>query len=251
MDDNTGGQDERLLARTQAGYWRLLRQGTRPTHGDYLELGPDIGLFTRAAATDPALGKFWLVEPNRAVHGKLVQAAGAKPHVLLDNLAAVERIPDGSLALAVAVHVLDHLLEPQPLLERIVRKLAPGGRVLAVTHNERSLAARCFGARWPAFCLQHPQLYAPATLRGEFPARGPTRHADCPHDTTIFPSVTCSATASSPPAWARSTFPCPPRGTSGSSSATSRRSASGSSRAVPGRPPAVRRQRLTHPDTWM
>ena len=186
MDDNTGGQDETLMARTQAGYWRLLRKAARLPHGDYLELGPDIGLFTRAAATAPALGKFWLVEPNRAVHGKLAQAAGAKPHVLLEELAAVERIPDGSLAFAVAIHVLDHLLEPQPLLDRIVRKLAPGGRVLAVTHNERSLAARCFGARWPAFCLQHPQLYAPATLRGSFQRAG-LRDVRIARTTNYFP----------------------------------------------------------------
>jgi SAM-dependent methyltransferase len=164
MDDNTGGQDEALMLRTQLGYWRLLQHEGPLARGDYLELGPDIGLFTRAAAGEPALGKLWLVEPNLAVHPALEKAAGTKPHTLLRDPAALGEIPDGSLSLAVAIHVLDHLLEPQPLLEKLARKLAPGGRVLAVTHSERSLAARFFGARWPAFCLQHPQLYAPDTL---------------------------------------------------------------------------------------
>jgi SAM-dependent methyltransferase len=165
MADNTAGQDEALMARTQLGYWQLLRQAGPIVPGGYLELGPDIGLFTRAAAAEPALGRLWLVEPNLAVHGALENAAGSKSHTLLRDPAELDEIPDGSLSLAVAIHVLDHLLEPQPLLEKLARKLGPGGRVLAVTHSERSLAARLFGPRWPAWCLQHPQLYAPATLR--------------------------------------------------------------------------------------
>jgi len=169
MDDNTAGQDEALLRRTQLGYWRLLPP---LVPGDYLELGPDIGLFTRAAAAEPALGKLWLVEPNVAVHAALEEVAGPKPHAILRDPADLADIADGSLSLAVAIHVLDHLLEPQRLLERLARKLAPGGRVLAVTHSERSLAARLFGARWPAWCLQHPQLYASGTLRGAFERAG-------------------------------------------------------------------------------
>jgi hypothetical protein len=165
MDDNAAGQDEALMLRSQLGYWRLLRQQDPLSSGDYLELGPDIGLFTSAAASEPALGKFWLVEPNLAVHPALKKAAGTKPHALLNDPAALDEIADGSLSLAVAIHVLDHLIEPQPLLEQLARKLMPGGQVLVVTHSERSLAARVFGVRWPAFCLQHPQLYAPDTLR--------------------------------------------------------------------------------------
>jgi SAM-dependent methyltransferase len=172
MDDNTAGQDEALLRRTQLGYWSLLRQAGPLARGDYLELGPDIGLFTRAAAAEPALGKLWLVEPNLAVHPALEKAAGPKPHALLRDPAALDDVPDGSLSLAVAIHVLDHLLEPQPLMEKLAHKLAPGGRMLAVTHSERSLAARLFGARWPAWCLQHPQLYAPTTLRQAFERAG-------------------------------------------------------------------------------
>jgi SAM-dependent methyltransferase len=172
MDDNTGGQDEALLVRAQRGYWEVLQRAAQLVPGDYLELGPDIGLFTREALADSALGKFWLVEPNVAVHPILDQLAGARPHALLADHARIDDIPDGTLSLAVAIHVLDHLLEPQPLLDQLARKLKPGGCVLAVTHSERSLAARAFGARWPAYCLQHPQLYAPATLRHSFERAG-------------------------------------------------------------------------------
>jgi SAM-dependent methyltransferase len=187
MDDNTGGQDEALMARAQRGYWDLLQKNARLVPGDYLELGPDIGLFTREALARASFGKLWLVEPNRSVHPALEQLAGARPHAIVTDFAQIAGIPDGSLALAVAIHVLDHLLEPQPLLEQVVRKLVPGGCLFAVTHSERSLAARAFRQRWPACCLQHPQLYAPATLRQAF-ARAGLRGVKTARTTNYFPA---------------------------------------------------------------
>jgi SAM-dependent methyltransferase len=186
MADNTGGLNETLLARAQRGYWRLLTRTAPIVPGDYLELGPDIGLFTREALTEPALEKFWLVEPNRAVHPALAKIAGTRPHAIIGDFTRLEEIPDGTLALAVAIHVLDHLLEPGALLEQVARKLKPGGCLFAVTHSQRSLAARAFGARWPAYCLQHPQLYAPATLRRAFTGAG-LREVQVARTTNYFP----------------------------------------------------------------
>jgi len=73
-------------------------------------------------------------------------------------------VPDGSVGLAVMVHVLDHLLDPRAMLAAIRAKLRPDGALLMVTHDERSLLSRVLGPRWPAFCLQHPQLYNPQTI---------------------------------------------------------------------------------------
>jgi hypothetical protein len=172
MDDNTAGQDEALMVRAQRGYWEMLNRSVSLPQGSCVELGPDIGLFTREALSSPALKSFWMVEPNAAVHPTLDQLLETKPHVILGDLAQIEEIPDGSVSLVVAIHVLDHLLEPQPLLERLTRKLMTGGCIFAVTHSHASLAARAFGERWPAYCLQHPQLYAPKTLRQSFERAG-------------------------------------------------------------------------------
>jgi len=188
MDDNTGGQDPALMARAQEGYWKLLREKARLVHGDYLELGPDIGLFTRAALADLSPGKLWFFEPNVAVHPALEKISDGRTHAIFTDLARLDDIPDASLALAVAIHVLDHLLEPQPLLEKITRKLAPGGVVFAVTHSERSLAARVFRQRWPAYCLQHPQLYAPRTLAQSFQRAG-LRDIHVARTTNYFPAA--------------------------------------------------------------
>jgi hypothetical protein len=172
MDDNTGGLPEALMARTQRGYFDLLSQHAAPTSGGYLELGPDIGLFTREVMTNPAFSTYWMVEPNRAVHPVLAELLADKPHTLLTDTAEIEQVPDGSLSLAVAIHVLDHLIEPQPLLELLMRKLRRGGWVLAVTHNGDSRVARIFGRRWPAYCLQHPQIYSDTTLPGALTKAG-------------------------------------------------------------------------------
>jgi hypothetical protein len=172
MEDNTGGLPQTLLAQTQRGYFQLLLRETRFEPGGYLELGPDIGLFTREALAHASFSGYWMVEPNRAVHSGLDQLLGGKPHVLLDNSERIAQVPDASLSLVVAIHVLDHLLEPQSLLDRLRSKLVPGGLILLVTHDGSSLPARLFGPCWPAYCLQHPQIYSSRTLRNSLHRAG-------------------------------------------------------------------------------
>ena len=172
MDDNTGGLPQALLAQTQRGYFQLLLREVRFEPGGYLELGPDIGLFTREVLNHASFSHYWLVEPNRAVHPKLDQLLSGKPHTLLDDSERIDEVPDSSLSLIVAIHVLDHLLEPQRLLERLRSKLIPSGLILLVTHDGSSLPARLFGSRWPAYCLQHPQIYSSRTLRNSLDHAG-------------------------------------------------------------------------------
>jgi len=57
------------------------------------------------------------------------------------------------------------LLDPLAMLEQIRAKLSPGGKLMIVTHNEQSLLRRATGVRWPPFCLQHPEIYNPHTMR--------------------------------------------------------------------------------------
>jgi hypothetical protein len=63
------------------------------------------------------------------------------------------------------IHVLDHMLDPLAMLRQIRAKLAPGGTLMIVTHNEKSLLRKAMGVRWPPFCLQHPEVYNPKTMR--------------------------------------------------------------------------------------
>ena len=132
--------------------------------GNVLEIGPDVGYIVGHAAKDERFERFYLFEPNKAVHGELAAAANGRPYMISEDMNDLSAVPDGSVALALMVHVLDHLLDPRAMLEQIRKKLKPGGRVAIVTHNERSLLRSVMGKRWPPFCLQHPELYNPQSI---------------------------------------------------------------------------------------
>lgn len=153
------------LEATQRGYWNTARRAA-PPGGGFLEIGPDIGYIVRHAVADDRFDRYWLFEPNQAVHAQLAAAAGGKPHSISVEMEDLSIVPDGSVGLAVMVHVLDHLLDPRAMLERIRAKLKPGGVLVIVTHNEASLLRKIMSTRWPPFCLQHPELYNPASMTG-------------------------------------------------------------------------------------
>ena len=151
------------LAATQRGYFDEAAKGA-DLSGGYLELGPDIGWIVRHAAREGRFDHFWLVEPNRSVHDQLANSCEGKPHDILTDLDDLSPVPDGSIGLAVMVHVLDHLLDPLATLAAVREKLRPGGRLVIVTHNEASVLRKVMGKRWPPFCLQHPELYNPRSM---------------------------------------------------------------------------------------
>lgn len=148
---------------TQKAYFEEATAGLK-AHGAFLEIGPDVGYIVRHAASDSRFDHFYLFEPNKAVHADLSDAAAGRPLTVSDDMNDLSGVPDGSVVLAVMVHVLDHLLDPRAMLEQIARKLKPGGRLAIVTHNERSMLRSVMGRRWPPFCLQHPELYNPRSI---------------------------------------------------------------------------------------
>jgi SAM-dependent methyltransferase len=170
MPPNMDLVPDSAIVATQRGYFRAASERVA-LEGDYLEIGPDVGHIVADAAREGRFDHFWLFEPNTAVHGRLGRAAAEQATILTDmtNLSAA---PDGSVGLAVMVHVLDHLLDPLEMLRSIRRKLRPGGTLMLVTHDEQSTLRRLLGARWPAFCLQHPELYNPVTITTMLVAAG-------------------------------------------------------------------------------
>ncbi|MDP5280759.1 class I SAM-dependent methyltransferase [Sphingomonas sp. DG1-23] len=163
MAPNMEAVSNDAIAATQRGYFdAVAADGARD--GGYLEIGPDTGHIVREAAQRGGFAHFWLFEPNRAIHDALRASAGDRPATLLTDMEDLSPVPEGSIGLAVMVHVLDHLLDPLAMLAQIRTKLRPGGTLLIVTHNEKSLLRSLMGVRWPPFCLQHPELYNPATI---------------------------------------------------------------------------------------
>lgn len=175
-----------MIAQTQRGYYDAIERAGAP-EGDYLEIGPDIGHMVTEAAQRGAFRHFWLYEPNRAIHHTLGAAAQGRPCTISDRMMDLSAVPDGSVGLAVMVHVLDHLAAPLAMVRQIACKLCPDGLLAIVTHNESSALRYLTGRRWPPFCLQHPQLFSPATITGLLRRAGFDRPAVTP-TRNVFPA---------------------------------------------------------------
>jgi hypothetical protein len=148
---------------TQRAYFDILSSHAT-LEGEYLEVGPDIGLFAAFCAERGRFTRFHLFEPNREVHAALAgRLAGRDVHISAEPYRAGS-LPAASLSAAVLIHVLDHLIDPSEVLGALHRDLAPGGALFIVTHDDASLAARTLGRRWPPYALQHPQLFSPRPL---------------------------------------------------------------------------------------
>ena len=160
-----------MLRKTQSGYYEVLKRHCAQT-GDYLELGPDIGLFTENCVDECNFGYYWLFEPNRSVEAELTRAMRDKSHKIIFDMFGFAAVPEKTIGAVVMVHVLDHLLDPVATLTELRSKMTPDGTLLIVTHNEMSLLPRLIRARWPAFCLQHPQLYNPQSISALMSAAG-------------------------------------------------------------------------------
>jgi hypothetical protein len=159
------------LKNTQYGYFSALKQHS-PLNGGFLEIGPDIGLFTEHCVREGEFNEYWLFEPNRVVKTVLEGVVqGHKSHII-HEMTDFSAVPDHAVSAAVIIHVMDHLLDPVSTLTQLRTKLASGARLLIVTHDESSMLRKIFAWRWPAFCLQHPQIYNPKTTQALLEASG-------------------------------------------------------------------------------
>ena len=151
------------LDRTQRGYFLHLKKHV-PLTGTLLEIGPDAGIFAEYCIGEGRFDRAYMFEPNVAVHQELARRTARVETTISTSLDDFSTVADHSVTVAAMIHVLDHLTEPFEFLKQLRSKLAEGGHVLIVTHDERSALARAMGRRWPAYCLQHPHLFNPKSI---------------------------------------------------------------------------------------
>ena len=178
LDGLYGRQAENMVSvplearkRTQDNYIRILRSHSRMA-GNFLEIGPDIGLFASLFAKVGSFDHFWLYEPNEEVHQTLADNFRGLKHTISAKIFRASDVPPESVSTAVLIHVLDHLLRPADFLREIRNSLEPGGVIFIVTHDCASLLARVLGRRWPPYTLQHPQLFSQSSIATLLQASG-------------------------------------------------------------------------------
>ena len=127
-----------------------------------LELGFGAGLMLRRHL---ALGRKCAgVEANLLETGLPAEIAGKFDFRSCD--AEAMSFPPASFDLAFAVHVVEHLREPNRVFALLFDALAPGGAVHFLTPNGDSAGLRLFGARW--WNLEDPthvRFYSPESIR--------------------------------------------------------------------------------------
>ena len=82
-------------------------------------------------------------------------------------------LPAESFDTIILWHVLEHITEPEGLLQEVARLLAPGGTLLVAVPNFGSLEARGAKSRWFHLDVpRHLNHFTPASLRGMLLAAG-------------------------------------------------------------------------------
>jgi 2-polyprenyl-3-methyl-5-hydroxy-6-metoxy-1,4-benzoquinol methylase len=133
-----------------------------------LDVGSDIGLLLEVLAEDGF----------RELHG-------IEP-VTVAREQAKKRVPNAAITasfyedteyandyfdLIALIHVVDHLVHPDRILDRVHRNLRPGGICIAVVHDVKSPLARLTGERFPVFNYFHHYFFSKRTLHALFAAR--------------------------------------------------------------------------------
>jgi hypothetical protein len=165
MPDNSMGNSETIARKNQNRYadW-ILRE--RQVSESFLELGPDLGLLSERLIESWKPREVVFVEPNEEMHHRLQSLSGPDKILLQTSIDSPldATIPDS----IVGVHVFDHLLDPVSKLRDLRNSSTQDAQVFFVVHNENSIMRRLLGRRFPPFCLQHPQLFSPATAKTLF-----------------------------------------------------------------------------------
>lgn len=163
MLHNMDDVDITLLDKTQSYYYKILKKYIS-SRDNYLEIGADIGLFLNKIKENTPFSKYWIYEPNELSHEKLLKVLNLSNYYLSKEMNHLNKITSCSIDIAVMIHIVDHLVNPLERLSEIRKKLKKNGKLMIVCHDENSLLRKIFRSKWPAFCLQHPQIFNKNTL---------------------------------------------------------------------------------------
>jgi 2-polyprenyl-3-methyl-5-hydroxy-6-metoxy-1,4-benzoquinol methylase len=134
-----------------------------------LDVGCDVGLLLDVMQQD-GFEELYSLEPVEVARKKALErvpAAAISGAFYQDT--AFEK---DSFDIITLIHVVDHLICPNEILDRALGDLRPGGVCIAVVHDIESPLAKLTGERFPAFNYFHHYFFSKSTLRALFAARG-------------------------------------------------------------------------------
>ena len=160
------GEEDNVL-RTMTGYYRLAAPHL-PGRRRMLDVGCDMGFLLEAAARD-GFAELHGVEPNPVARAVAERIPGAQISYCFYEST---NYPPDHFDLITLIHVLDHLVDPRITLAQARCNLRPGGIIVAIVHNVRSLLGRVMGERFPVFNLYHHFFFDKSSLAELFRRQG-------------------------------------------------------------------------------
>ena len=146
---------EKDSKKTQIGYADLIFKMNQVV-SPILEIGADIGeLVGEVVDRKPSI-QAYVIEPNKKVYTQLSSKLRSE-HKIYSDLADFPNSIQPKLI--IAVHVIDHLIDPRKFLQELVSISSPKVELFIIVHNEASLLRNILKNRWAPFCLQHPQIF--------------------------------------------------------------------------------------------
>lgn len=158
------------VASLQATYGRYLDSlaAFGAARGALLEVGCGNGFFLEEARRR-GYATVHGVEPSRAAIEHAVPEI--QPHIRCDvmrpGLFASERYD-----VICMFQVLDHIPDPNPVIEECFRILNPGGLLLCINHNIAAVSARLMRSLSPIVDIEHTFLFSPRTMELLFKKHG-------------------------------------------------------------------------------
>lgn len=124
-----------------------------------LEIGAGNGEFAEALLRSPAVAikRMVLIEPQ--------PLELSLPQVEVVSIPIEQWRSDEQFEVAVSWEVLEHVLDPDPMLGAVVRRLVRGGLLVLSTPNERSLETGLLQGRSSNLLYDHVRLYNPTSIR--------------------------------------------------------------------------------------
>lgn len=155
MPDNVHSGDYESERKTKIHYLNFINRHI-PSGAKIIEIGADNGAFAEEIMNQRSDVEFTFVEPNLDMHKILKKYSKNK---IYTDLSEIPKVSYNAYDFVIGIHVFDHIVNISEVIKNIFNLLNNNGKLFGVVHDESSILASILGKRWPAFCLQHPQLY--------------------------------------------------------------------------------------------
>lgn len=155
----TYGEYENDLNQT---YGRYLRRFIKviPAKNRLLEIGCGNGFFLKEAKRI-GFKEVWGVEPGKEIVKKA--DVNVRKQIIVD-IFKKGQFKRNYFDIICMFQVLDHLTDPNFVLQECHRILKPGGCLLCINHNVDAMSAKIMGEKSPIFDIEHTFLYNKQTL---------------------------------------------------------------------------------------